>query len=67
MSEQIALIAEERGSQAVLGSSRAAIAEPPRSALPAFTEEPTRTLSGPCDMALARKVLERIQPIRGLL
>jgi hypothetical protein len=30
---------EERGSQAVLGSSTAAIVQPPRSALPAFSEE----------------------------
>jgi serine/threonine protein kinase len=32
-------VALERGSQAVLGSSTTANAEPPRSALPAFTEE----------------------------
>jgi polysaccharide export outer membrane protein len=48
--------AQERGSQAVPGSSRAEIAEPPRSALPAFTEEfgqvetvPSNYILGPDD------------------
>jgi hypothetical protein len=39
LDSQAKMIAHERGSQAVLSSSTAANTEPPRSALPAFTEE----------------------------
>jgi hypothetical protein len=43
---------EERGSQAVLGSSTTAYAEPPRSALPPFTERATTTL---CEMSVSSR------------
>jgi CheY-like chemotaxis protein/nitrogen-specific signal transduction histidine kinase/HPt (histidine-containing phosphotransfer) domain-containing protein len=48
--------AEHRGSQAALGSRTAANAEPPRSALPAFTEEPQ--MAGVFDPVLALAEVE---------